>query len=44
MIGIVAWELCGRLVTGVMDAELVERQVQKLRLATLEGAAREGGR
>jgi homoserine kinase type II len=44
MIGIVAWELYGQLVTGVMDAELVERQVQKLRLATLEGAAREGGR
>ena len=42
MIGIVAWELYGQLVAGAMDIGLVERQVQKLRLATLEGAAREG--
>ncbi len=44
MIGIVAWELYGQLVAGAMDIDLVERQVQKLCLATLEGAAREGGR
>lgn len=43
MIGIVAWELYGQLVAGIMDVELVERQVQKLR-QTLERAAREGGR
>ncbi|MBA2556223.1 MAG: phosphotransferase [Chloroflexi bacterium] len=42
MIGIVAWELYGQLVAGVMDIELVERQVRKLRTATLGGAPRKG--
>lgn len=41
-IGIVAWELYGQLVAGVMDIGLVERQVQKLHMATRERAAREG--
>lgn len=40
VIGIVAWELYGQLVAGAMDIKLVERQVQKLRLATLERAAK----
>ncbi len=43
MIGIVAWELYGQLVAGVMDIGLVERQVQKLAMATMERAAGEGG-
>ncbi|MBA3520183.1 MAG: hypothetical protein H0T75_21675 [Rhizobiales bacterium] len=42
MIGIVAWELYGQLVAGAMDIELVDRQVQKLRMATVEQAAGEG--
>ncbi len=43
MIGIVAWELYGQLVAGVMDIGLIERQVQKLAMATMERAAGEGG-
>jgi len=42
MIGIVARELYGQLVAGAMDIELVDRQVQKLRMATVEQAAGEG--
>jgi len=42
MIGTVAWELYGQLVAGAIDIELVERQVRKLQLATIERAAREG--